>query len=308
MRDGPGRLAEGSPPRQIHRPATPGESLTRVVENDESRRSAMLRLTMRIAGAQNQKEIFAGLAFGMMDRCFAYSGVEVRLADDARSAVQAGELSPAAHRVGAPVPGARPDVAPIPGRRPPRGPVGDLGPELLAAAAAHVAFAVARSGMLDSERRRAQEQQALLDTLADLSGHLELSQLLQAVLQRAITLLGVTGGELAILDEKTQEMVIVASLNLGTDSTGLRMRLGEGAMGLAGQTHEPLIIPDYQAWVGKSGKYEHSIVQAVMVAPLLIGKRLVGAIASVHSDPARKFGPDDLRLLEMFAPQAAIAI
>src|SRR5205823_12233812 len=104
------------------------------------------------------------------------------------------------------------------------------------------------------------------------------------------------------------EMVMVASLNLGTDSTGLRMRLGEGAMGLVGQTHEPLIIPDYQAWTGKSGKYEQSSVYAVMVAPLLIGKRLVGAIASVHSDPDRKFGPDDLRLLEMFAPQAAIAI
>src|SRR5664279_2477582 len=170
-----------------------------------------------------------------------------------------------------------------------------------------VAAAVARSMLLESERRRAQEQQALLDTLADLSGHLELSRLLQAVLQRAVTLLGVTGGELAILDERTNEMVMMASLNLGTDSTGLRMRLGEGAMGLVGQTHEPLIIPDYQSWSGKSGKYTQSVF-AVMVAPLLIGKKLVGAIASVHSDPARQFGPGDLRLLEMFAPQAAIAI
>jgi hypothetical protein len=34
----------------------------------------------------------------------------------------------------------------------------------------------------------------------------------------------------------------------------------------------------------------------------------VGAIATIHSDPNRVFGPDDLRLLTMFAPQAAIAI
>jgi hypothetical protein len=45
-----------------------------------------------------------------------------------------------------------------------------------------------------------------------------------------------------------------------------------------------------------------------MAAPLLIGRRLVGAIATIHSDPNRVFGPDDLRLLTMFAPQAAIAI
>jgi PAS domain S-box-containing protein len=274
----------------------------------ETKRSAMLRLTTRIATAPSQKEIFVGLAFGMMDQCFGFSGVDIRLAGDDASAVQAGDLGAGAARLEVPF---TPESGPpgvITVLRTAGGAFDDVDRELLTVAASHVAAAVARSGSLESERRRAQEQQALLDTLADLSGHLELSQLLQAVLQRAITLLGVTGGELAILDERTNEMVMVASLNLGTDSTGLRMRLGEGAMGLVGQTHEPLIIPDYQSWSGKSGKYAQSGVFAVMAAPLLIGKKLVGAIASVHSDPSRKFGADDLRLLEMFAPQAAIAI
>ena len=274
----------------------------------EISRSAMLRLTTRIAEAQTQKDIFSGLAFGMMDQCFAFTGVDVRLIGDERSAIQAGDLSPAAARLETPFSAGPESPGMITVERAAGESFTDLDRELLAAAASHVGVSVARSGFLASEQRRAEEQKALLDTLADLSGHLELSQLLQAVLQRAITLLGVTGGELAILDQQTNEMVMVASLNLGTDSTGLRMRLGEGAMGLVGQTHEPLIIPDYQAWIGKSGKYEQSSVYAVMVAPLLIGKRLVGAIASVHSDPDREFGPEDLRLLEMFAPQAAIAI
>ena len=34
----------------------------------------------------------------------------------------------------------------------------------------------------------------------------------------------------------------------------------------------------------------------------------MGVIAAVHSDPSREFGAEDLRLLELFAPQAAIAI
>jgi PAS domain S-box-containing protein len=40
----------------------------------------------------------------------------------------------------------------------------------------------------------------------------------------------------------------------------------------------------------------------------MIGQRLVGTLASVHTDADRTFGPDDLRLLNLFAPQAAVAI
>jgi PAS domain S-box-containing protein len=183
---------------------------------------------------------------------------------------------------------------------------GDL--EILGAAANQASIAIGRARLLAAERARTGEQRALLETLADLSGELELDRLLQAVLERAVSLLGVTGGELAVFDEAARELVVVASHNLGKDSTGARMALGEGAMGQVAQTHEPLIIPNYQEWEGRSPQYTDDTVQAVMVAPLLIGNRLVGAIASVHSDPSRKFGEAELRLLNLFAAQAAIAI
>jgi PAS domain S-box-containing protein len=158
------------------------------------------------------------------------------------------------------------------------------------------------------ERQRTTEQKALLDTLSDLSGELELERLLGRVLQRAVSLLGVTGGELAIYDEATNELEIVASHNLSRDSTGTRLRLGEGAMGRAAETREPVIIDDYQAWGERSAKYADTPMVGVMAAPLMIGDRLVGALASVHDDAGRSFGAEDLRLLTMFAPQAAIAI
>jgi PAS domain S-box-containing protein len=182
--------------------------------------------------------------------------------------------------------------------------------KVLSAVADFASLAIGRARLLVSERKRADEQKALLDTMADLSSERELSKLLQAVLERAVKLLGVTGGELAIYDEQARELEIVASHHIGKNSTGVRLRLGEGAMGSVAVTHEPLIIPEYDEWVGRSASYSdvRSTVRAVMAAPLLIGRRLVGAIASVHSDPERQFGPDDLRLLNMFAPQAAIAI
>jgi len=180
--------------------------------------------------------------------------------------------------------------------------------EILTAAATQASIAIGRSRSLAAEKRRADEQQALLDTLADLSGELELNKLLQAVLRRATALLGVSGGELAIYDETRRELEIVASLNIGADSTGTRLALGEGAMGHVAVTREPLRIDDYRQWLGRSAKYGGFEVHSVMAAPLQIGHRLVGAFACVHDDPARRFQPDDLRLLNLFAPQAAVAI
>ncbi|MGD8494837.1 MAG: GAF domain-containing protein [Gemmatimonadales bacterium] len=174
--------------------------------------------------------------------------------------------------------------------------------------APQAAVAIDNARLLTAERRRTEEQHALLETMKDLSGELELSRVLQGVLQRAVGLLHVTGAELATWDAERGELEIVASHNMGTDAVGTRMELGEGAMGRVAETKESLMIPRYQEWASRSAQYTQSTVQSVMAAPLLIGNRLVGVIASVHSDPTREFGPEDLRLLELFAPQAAIAI
>jgi PAS domain S-box-containing protein len=79
-------------------------------------------------------------------------------------------------------------------------------------------------------------------------------------------------------------------------------------MGHVAKSHQSLVIPRYQDWEGRSGQYTSSALQSVIAIPLLIGQRLVGAIAAVHDDPSRDFGTADVNLLEFFAPQAAIAI
>jgi len=187
--------------------------------------------------------------------------------------------------------------------------------EILTAAANQASIAIARArllesqaGLLEDERRRANEQQALLDTLTDLSAELELSKLFQAVLERAAALLGVAAGELAIFDEAKQQLVVIANHNTGTVSTGTRLAVGEGAMGHVAQTLEPLIIPDYHTWAGRSAQYAQVDAYAVAVVPLLIRGRLVGALSMWHADPRKQFAPGDLRLINLFAPQAAIAI
>ncbi len=180
--------------------------------------------------------------------------------------------------------------------------------EILTASANQASIAIARARLLVAQRRRADEQEAVLGSMADLLTQRELSKTLQTTLERAVTLLGVTGGELAIYDDAKAEIVVVASHNIGQDTTGIRLKHGEGAMGIVADSREPLIIPDYHSWRGKSGKYETVKVKSVLIAPLLIGQRLVGMVSIVDANPNRAFGVDDLRLLNLFTPQAAIAI
>ncbi len=187
--------------------------------------------------------------------------------------------------------------------------------EILTAAANQTSIALARvrlleiqRRLLDAERRRADEQQALIETMAALSAELELSKLLQGVLDRAVGLLGVAGGELATCTAGSTELVIAATFGAGTATTGARLGPGEGAMGWVAERHEPLIIPDYKQWAGRSAQYASLDVHACVVVPLLVGVRLVGAMSVWHSDSSKQFGSEHVRLLNLFAPQAAIAI
>ncbi len=166
---------------------------------------------------------------------------------------------------------------------------------------------VERARVEEDLRRQNEYLEALHATMAEISAELELSRLLQAIVERAVSLLGASGGELAIYDEEQRELLVVISHHMEQDYSGLRLALGEGAMGHVAQTHEPLIVEDYLKWEGQSPQYT-PISVVTLAAPLLVSGRLVGAISISDLNLARKFTPDDVRLLNLFAPQAAIAI
>ena len=180
--------------------------------------------------------------------------------------------------------------------------------EVLTAAAQQTGLAIEKARLLAAERQRADELDALRTTMADITAELELSALLQAIVERAAGLLDATGGELGLYDEDSQEIRIVVSYNMGGDYVGTCHVLGEGAMGCVAETGEPLIVEDYHTWEGRAAQYADVQIRASLAAPLEVGGRLVGVITIATTDPARQFGPADLHLLNLFAQQAAIAI
>ena len=87
--------------------------------------------------------------------------------------------------------------------------------EVLAAAAHQAGLALEKARLMATERQRADELDALRTTMAEITAELDLSSLLEAIVERATGLLGATGGELGLYDEATREVYIVVSHNLG---------------------------------------------------------------------------------------------
>ncbi|MFQ5407644.1 MAG: diguanylate cyclase [Anaerolineales bacterium] len=180
--------------------------------------------------------------------------------------------------------------------------------ELAQTIGAQITGAITNAQLYAEVERRAQELEALRATATDISAELKLPDLLRAILDRAIPLLGASGGELAIYDAERDDLEIVAAQTLGVEQVAMRMALGEGAMGQAAATREPIIIDDYHAWSGRSGQYTGVQFHATLAVPLLSRGQLLGVIGVVRAEPEQKFTPADLQLLTLFAQQATIAV
>ncbi|RMF44117.1 MAG: GAF domain-containing protein, partial [Anaerolineae bacterium] len=157
---------------------------------------------------------------------------------------------------------------------------------------------------LKKNRQRADELLALQATMRDILAERELSSLLQAILQRAIDLLAADGGALGLFETETGETRVVSAIGLTKDYTGVRLQLGEGAMGWVAQHRKPLFVRDYPAWHNRSEQYNVPAGTQVLAAPLETSEKFIGAIAIV----GRRFRESDLELLQLFAQQASLAV
>jgi len=86
------------------------------------------------------------------------------------------------------------------------------------------------------------------------------------------------------------------------------LKYGEGAAGVVAQTGKPLIIDDYRAWKDRAAVFgQDQPFGAVLSAPLVWQDQVVGVIHLLRYD-TKRFTPEDLDLLTLFANHAAIAI
>jgi len=166
-----------------------------------------------------------------------------------------------------------------------------------------------RKQIEESLGRRVEEMEALHATVLDITGQQDLPTLLSAIVERAAHLLRAPSGGLYTCDPEREEVRCVVSYNTPRDYTGTVLRYGEGAAGIVAKTGEPLIVDDYREWSGRAAAFEQDRpFTALLSVPMTWQGRLTGVVHVLDNKESRRFTESDLRLLELFANHAAIAI
>ncbi|MFF9585527.1 helix-turn-helix domain-containing protein [Streptomyces achromogenes] len=167
---------------------------------------------------------------------------------------------------------------------------------------------------LEGRRRREAELSALFETAHDLAGLRDVDAVLQAIVQRARSLLGTDVAYLSLNDPARGDTYMrVTEGSVSARFQQLRLGMGEGLGGLVAQTARPYVTDDYfedsrfqHTRVIDAGVRDEGLV-AILGVPLMLGPHVIGVLFAADRR-ARVFEREQIALLGSFAALAAAAI
>jgi diguanylate cyclase (GGDEF)-like protein len=170
-------------------------------------------------------------------------------------------------------------------------------------------LAIKNSRLFATESKRIKELDSLRATLTDISSQLDSNVLLKEIVKRAIYLLNAEIGEIGLYETSENALRILVSENTVTDNTGTLIQIGEGIIGKVAETRQPQTISDYQYSKSKEKGLEEKVPYSELAVPMLAGENeLLGVISIGDYNVNRVFDENDIRLLNLFAQQATIAL
>jgi signal transduction histidine kinase len=163
--------------------------------------------------------------------------------------------------------------------------------------------------------RSVEELRALGEVGQAVSSTLDIQTVLTTIVSRADQLSGTDGGAIYEYDEVTDAFHLRATHRFEEDLVEALLanplRPGQGAVGQAAVTREPVQIPDILepgAYTGPLLEYTvRAGIRAVLAVPLLQEDQPVGGLVLARRSPGA-FAPEVVELLRTFATQSALAI
>ncbi|MGB8646567.1 MAG: GAF domain-containing protein [Anaerolineae bacterium] len=160
----------------------------------------------------------------------------------------------------------------------------------------------------EASAQRAQELEALYHTSLEINALQDLPTLLQSIITRASDLVGEQMGALYLLQPDGQTLRLTVGYNLREAFVGTTLQVGEGLAGKIIQTGAPLMVPDYQAWPERAVIYATSSWRRMLGMPLKASGQVIGVITITDTQRTGLYTEAQVRVLSLFADQAAIAI
>ena len=184
--------------------------------------------------------------------------------------------------------------------------------ELLQAIADQTAGAIVKARLLEETQQRAHQLSTLNEINRQLTSTLELSPLLQNILENAVGILNCEAGSLFLVDEQTKELVFKVTVGpVAANLIGQRLPPGTGIVGRAVQSRGPVIENEENRSASRFRGVDQQtgfVSRSLMAVPLQVKDRVIGVIEVINRRDGLPFVTGDQDLLTAFAGQAAVAI
>lgn len=182
----------------------------------------------------------------------------------------------------------------------------------MALAIANMASVAIKNARLFSDTiQRAKESQALIRTARSISASLDQETVLHLIANEAKKLLQTDASRIHLLDTAEGAVVCVVALGPASEAAmSMRLEPGQGLVGYVMEHDEALIVND--AAHDPRGivipETPEDELECLLVAPLSVRQRVMGAMTVRRIGIDRPFSASDLDLLNAFAAQASVTL
>lgn len=178
----------------------------------------------------------------------------------------------------------------------------------LGAVASQTAVALANAEHYQDATQRAEELSALYAAAQSMVVDLSLEDRMQVIAAKARDLTGAMSAQVSLLLPNNERVVAAYAGDGASLAVGVRQPAGTGLIGVALSEGRPLLVNNAQRdpRLGPLGRVFG--VTALIVVPLQIKGHFIGVLSVAHGEPSHAFTQRDLRVMRVFAQQAALAI
>jgi len=154
--------------------------------------------------------------------------------------------------------------------------------------------------------------ETLIDTSLVFSSILDLSELLNIVLNKAEEVMEAEASSVFLIDKAKRELYfITARGEKGKEAKEIRVPMGKGIVGWVAEHGRPLLVPDVTKdprWFKGVDKKTKFVTRSIIAVPLISKGKIIGVSEVLNKKGNRYFNENDLELFEALGHQIAVAV
>ena len=164
--------------------------------------------------------------------------------------------------------------------------------------------------------RRLRQLGSLMEVSVLIGSSLDLTEVLNAVMQKAQDVMDAEAISILLLNERTNKLEFEvalgeADITLETLKKKITLELGQGIAGSVALSRVPELVADVRAdprFFRDADKITGFITRSLLAAPLVVRDKLIGVAEVLNPRGGGKFTAEDLELFATYCRQVAVAI